>query len=177
MARNRVSALGLPAYYQVKNGRGYWYPSAALRALGFSSVVCGMDGAEARNTADQWNARAMDARSKTPSGVIESAGTGRAGYVYFLRSGGRVKIGFSTNPFNRVAGLRTGMSNEVDVFVAKQGTRRDELNLHDEFAPYRVGKSEWFVASGPVLKAMMRAISFRDIDIGAHTPAIEAAAF
>jgi hypothetical protein len=45
-----------PRYYVVKRGRGYWQPTAPMRARGCPSVACGVDGPEARAVAEEWNA-------------------------------------------------------------------------------------------------------------------------
>jgi hypothetical protein len=45
-----------PRYYVVKRGRGYWQPTAQMRARGYQSVACGLDGPEARAVAEGWNA-------------------------------------------------------------------------------------------------------------------------
>ena len=34
-------------YYAVKNGRGLWQPTRAMREVGFEPVACGEDGPEA----------------------------------------------------------------------------------------------------------------------------------
>ena len=48
-------------YYSVVKGRGYWQPTAAMRAAGFQPVACGPDGPAAWAAAEQLNAR-WDAR-------------------------------------------------------------------------------------------------------------------
>lgn len=45
-------------YYVVKKGKyGYWQPTKAMRAAGFSSIRCGIDGPQAWAVADKWNER------------------------------------------------------------------------------------------------------------------------
>lgn len=44
-------------YYSVRKGRGYWQPSAVMRAAGFAPVACGADGPEAWKVAAAWNDR------------------------------------------------------------------------------------------------------------------------
>ena len=44
-------------YYTVKNGRGFWQPTAAMREVGFEPVPCGPDGPEAWQKVAQCNAR------------------------------------------------------------------------------------------------------------------------
>lgn len=52
-------------YYSVRKGRGYWQPTAAMRALGFRPVSCGPDGPSAWAKAEELNA-AWDARAVQP---------------------------------------------------------------------------------------------------------------
>jgi len=44
-------------HYAVKRGKGFWQPTAKMKALGFYSVPCGQDGPDAWAVAEQWNAR------------------------------------------------------------------------------------------------------------------------
>lgn len=44
-------------YYIVKNGRGFWNPTKAMKAAGFMAVPCGSDGPEAWRIANEWSAR------------------------------------------------------------------------------------------------------------------------
>jgi hypothetical protein len=43
-----VADFKIPYYTVRRNGRGFWEPKPLMRALGFSSVPCGMDGPDAR---------------------------------------------------------------------------------------------------------------------------------
>ncbi|MET0632991.1 MAG: hypothetical protein ABWY92_19195 [Xanthobacteraceae bacterium] len=54
-------------YYIVKDGRGYWNPTAAMKRAGFASVPCGPDGPPAWSIAVTWNARWQDHRKGTTS--------------------------------------------------------------------------------------------------------------
>jgi hypothetical protein len=51
-----VGKVKIP-YYCVMKGRGYWCPTRRMKALGFSIVRCGPDGAEAWKVAAEWNER------------------------------------------------------------------------------------------------------------------------
>jgi hypothetical protein len=44
-------------YYTVKRGRGFWQPTADMRAAGFKPVACGPDGPDAWREAEECNAR------------------------------------------------------------------------------------------------------------------------
>ena len=52
-------------YYSVRNGRGYWQPTTAMRALGFRPVSCGPDGPSAWKKAEDLNSL-WDKRSEQP---------------------------------------------------------------------------------------------------------------
>jgi hypothetical protein len=44
-------------HYVIKHDQGFWQPTKKMRALGFYSVPCGKDGADAWRIAEQWNDR------------------------------------------------------------------------------------------------------------------------
>lgn len=53
MSENTV--FGMPAYYRIKRGRGFWEPSSAMRERGAKYVACGPDGDAARSKAAELN--------------------------------------------------------------------------------------------------------------------------
>jgi hypothetical protein len=73
------------------------------------------------------------------------------GYVYFLRAGNTVKIGFSKNLQGRLEKLRNG--NSFPVFICKfvNGDRKTERSFHKRFAEYRL-RGEWFDLRGSLAK-------------------------
>jgi hypothetical protein len=74
-------------------------------------------------------------------------------YVYFLRCGDAVKIGYTTNPSGRLESLKTGLPTPIDAFVLVAGTEADERALHREFHQQRV-HGEWFRANGALLNVI-----------------------
>src|SRR5262245_1066569 len=62
-------------HYQVRrNGRGFWEPTRKMRALGFYSAPCGVDGPDAWAVAEQWNARwDKTRRGEAPSPAMLAA--------------------------------------------------------------------------------------------------------
>jgi len=74
-------------------------------------------------------------------------------YVYFLRCGDAVKIGYTTNPSGRLESLKTGLPTPIDAFVLVAGTEADERALHREFHQLRV-HGEWFRANGTLLNVI-----------------------
>ncbi len=154
------------AYYVVRERHGrrraYWCPTPKMKAHGFQLISLGDDGPDARAEAASWTARWQAARASA-AGRDENASkrppSRDHGYVYFLRSGERVKIGFSQTPFTRVGELAIGMPQRPESVMAVKGTRLDELRLHRRLGAYRCA-GEWFVAAEPVLRVMMRSFMF-----------------
>jgi hypothetical protein len=65
----------------------------------------------------------------------------RTGYVYFVQNGDRIKIGHSVDPGQRVLSLSLRLS---DILGVIEGNQRFERHLHQMFADYRIGDTEWF---------------------------------
>lgn len=82
------------------------------------------------------------------------------GFVYFIeaRDSGRIKIGFSTDPNQRVRGLGTGASEELLVLAVVPGSRATEMRLHNRFLASHSHK-EWFHAT-PDLRAFVEGVRF-----------------
>lgn len=70
------------------------------------------------------------------------------GYVYFAKAGGRLKIGFSLNPWSRVEEFKTANPGIKLVGVIR-GEMSDEKALHDKLQEHGLG-GEWFNAK-PIL--------------------------
>jgi hypothetical protein len=77
----------------------------------------------------------------------------RVDVVYYLRFEGRIKIGTSSNPRQRLARL---WHDELLAF--ERGDRRVEHARHVQFAACRLGRSEWFDRS-PELDAHVAAVA------------------
>lgn len=79
------------------------------------------------------------------------------GFVYFIDSdGGAVKVGYSTNPLDRLATLQATTHNRLAMRGYFPGTLRDEHAAHQRLAAVRV-RGEWFRA-GPEVDALFREI-------------------
>ncbi|MEQ1938583.1 hypothetical protein ABMA46_10035 [Mesorhizobium sp. CN5-321] len=79
-------------YYSVlKNGRGYWQPTAAMRRVGFKPTPCGPDGPSAWAIAEDlnaaWDARAEQPATVTPIPSVETWPAGSVGEAYLLYRG------------------------------------------------------------------------------------------
>ncbi len=71
----------------------------------------------------------------------------RVDVVYYIRFRDRIKIGTTANPRQRLARLW-----HDDLLAFEQGDRLTERRRHQEFAAWRLDRSEWFSAS-PALEA------------------------
>lgn len=94
-----------------------------------------------------------------PVGAPRPRATNYSGFVYFLRSGSRLKIGFSRNPGGRLTGLRTAMSHRMDTIAVVPGTEREERSLHWQLRAYR-RNGEWFECNQRVMEVMIRSLTF-----------------
>lgn len=148
-------AAGKIPYYRVsKKGWAYWCPTRRMRDDGFAVQALGPDGAEAREKAELWNARWQVVRRerRVTLGVRRHERRERpsratpANYVYFLRSGDRVKIGTSRTPASRLADLAIAVSDPVEQILVVRGSRADEKRLHKRFERFRT-RGEWFSVS------------------------------
>lgn len=99
------------------------------------------DGAVREYVAD------LQDRFKPPQSVTKRP---RPGYVYFVRLGDRIKIGYSENVARRL----TVIPHE-EVLGVVPGTREDEQGWHQLLADYRT-VGEWFRAEPDVLAAVAR---------------------
>lgn len=153
------------SYYVVRDRhgtrRGYWCPTPRMKAAGFSMIACGPDGPEAWAKAAAWSDRWQTHRRRIASddGARPDLRNDKAGYVYFLKVGDRLKIGFSINPYGRVATLSTGLARPMDTLLVVRGTVAEEKSLHRRFAAYR-RKGEWFDAAPIVMRVAMRSLMF-----------------
>ena len=67
------------------------------------------------------------------------------GYVYYARDANMVKIGFSKNPWARMADLRIA-APKIELLAVQPGTLDDEKTTHRRFEAIR-GDGEWFKAT------------------------------
>jgi T5orf172 domain len=153
--RTKKVGIQIP-FYRIEHGRGYWCPNSRMRALGFSHVPCGKDGPDAWKIAHEWNERWQTRRR--PARMADPQ-MKRPGFIYFLRSGDRIKIGFTKSPAQRFRKLQTGLARRPDLLVFIAGSFADEHDMHLRLAEHWT-EGEWFAASADVLQVMMRSIAF-----------------
>lgn len=73
------------------------------------------------------------------------------------------KIGYSTNPTNRISGIQTGCPYKLKFLLIIKGNMLMEQELHKKYAKQRLN-GEWFSYSGP-LKYSIEKVSFSDLNI------------
>lgn len=146
-------------YYSVRAANGYWQPTAKMRRLGFAPIACGRDGPSAWKIAEEANRRWQAARGGVAAEAVGEAEADtladRVGYVYFLFSGSKVKIGFSRKPFGRIGGLMTGLSTPPRMVLVFRGRPRDEKSLHARYRAHHAN-GEWFRVSAQMQRDVMR---------------------
>ena len=71
------------------------------------------------------------------------------GYTYFIYDPllDRIKIGWSINPRARFRTLKSQFHSGLLMLGYLKGGNRLELQLHQRFSTYRIGRSEWFHAA------------------------------
>lgn len=77
-------------------------------------------------------------------------------YVYFI--GGEatpIKIGFSSQPYERLAVLQTAHWCRLSIIAKVEGTLADESKYHRRFAAYRL-QGEWFEPHPEILSEIKR---------------------
>jgi hypothetical protein len=79
--------------------------------------------------------------------AVTYGSAGDPGYVYFVRVGRQVKIGFTKSVKQRVKAIQTSCADPVEVLTVMPGTTETEKYLHSRFADYHTG-GEWFSLTG-----------------------------
>lgn len=78
-----------------------------------------------------------------------------AGYVYFIRNGEAIKIGFTDNIKRRLAGLQTSSHTTLELIGSVSAGALDELSIHARFAHLRI-RGEWFRAEPDLMTFIKR---------------------
>lgn len=74
----------------------------------------------------------------------------REGFVYLVRCGVFVKIGFTGDVLTRLLTMQTGTPFHLELLASFPGTERHEAELHAQFASLRE-RGEWFRYEGDLL--------------------------
>jgi len=84
-----------------------------------------------------------------PASRMQSADE-KTGKIYFIQCNDAVKIGFSQNPWARLATLKTAMPDNPILLGSFNGVFQDEADLHTRFKHLRINR-EWFKAERELL--------------------------
>jgi T5orf172 domain len=164
-----MSALTLKLPHIVwRDGRPRFSPGASVRKLGFGGKDLRHDdgrwftAAEASAWANHCQQKIVAARQRGPGGTIVRAAKRPAlrerTFIYFIRCGNAIKIGFSDRPIRRTHELSTGAPEPIVSIAAVLGTRTDERRLHRALAAYR-RHGEWFEACAAVVTVMTHTLA------------------
>jgi hypothetical protein len=82
----------------------------------------------------------------------------RAGKVYFVGAPGRIKIGFTTKPEERLIGLQSQDLEKLHAIAIVDGSRALERHLHTVCADHRKYK-EWFEDNAFVRDVIARTVA------------------
>jgi len=69
--------------------------------------------------------------------------------IYFLKADKRVKIGYASDPSNRISQIQTSSSHVLEVLLIIDGNRDEERELHARFRNLR-RSGEWFQFEEPI---------------------------
>ena len=72
------------------------------------------------------------------------------GFIYAIRCGDFVKIGWATNPRKRLAVIKSSSPYECEMIGIRPATLQDEQELHNILRPYRHVR-EWYRYEGVLL--------------------------
>lgn len=139
-----------------RNGRPRFQPSATLRLAGHAGKDLRHDDGrwftfeEAVTWSEQFCSSLGEVSEHAAPLGKPVTGYYVRGFVYFLWAGEAIKVGFSKDPFSRVASLRTSISDPVRMVFAVPGTLGDEKRLHRRLRSQRL-RGEWFKASTATL--------------------------
>ncbi len=86
------------------------------------------------------------------------------GYVYFIRCGDIVKIGYAKDPLKRMSDLQSANPTELLLEGAIEGTFATETTTHYHFSPIRV-RGEWFRLSNLELAKYFEHLKTQGIEV------------
>lgn len=158
------------AYFAWRDGMPRWTPGPDLRRAG-ARAVCLKDrkGRYLPLELALEAARSLNANVATVPRVAKVAEAERKrertrpGYIYFLRCGAHVKIGYSNNWARRARELGTGSFADVTSIVAIGAEGALEGRVHAAFDGCRV-KGEWFEITSELSTFIVACVHLQNID-------------
>lgn len=91
-------------------------------------------------TVTQWRERFRDTNTVDRGGEFLSPIAPFEGWIYYVRSGGLIKIGHTTRLKQRIRAYPP----DTVVLAVHRGSKADERDLHARFATYRHAGREWY---------------------------------
>lgn len=82
------------------------------------------------------------------------------GYVYFIRAGERIKIGFSKNPWGRLSEIKSS-NLDAEMIGVFPGTLEDEAAMHKKFHLFHISR-EWFRGEAAFMDMALDVLKTRD---------------
>jgi hypothetical protein len=106
---------------------------AGVAGLPEASDINGCDGSEPENGPTETTGNPAECRTSKP------------GFVYFIRAGEAIKIGYSKDAYSRMADLQVANAETLEFMGSVKGDRQYESDLHDMFCHLQI-RGEWFSA-------------------------------
>jgi hypothetical protein len=182
-AGDQAVKLRLP-YIAWRDGKPRFMPGPRIRALGFK-------GEDLRHEDGSWftlEDAATWARTKHVEikALRKQLGRDRphhtppknndaVGYVYMIRCGDWIKVGYSTRPGNRIADIATSQPHRVTSIVVVPGSRRDEQRALGALKSVRLN-GEWCAYTAIADAIMTRSMRFGRVITEIEGPASAARA-
>lgn len=85
------------------------------------------------------------------------------GWIYFVESGDRIKIGYSSSLTRRMKNIKHGSPFPTELLLYIDGSMADEKALHKRFAKARLN-GEWFAKSSELMKFIQRKVMERIVE-------------
>jgi hypothetical protein len=129
-----------------KDGNNYYFkPSHLMRKAGYTVLALGSDLRDAIARAAEVNS-AWDAdparRRRHKAAYYETS----RGFIYFVAAGPAIKVGFSRQPQEKMAALRTTSAFPLDLIGIIVATQQLEKQIHSRLAAHKCesGGEDWF---------------------------------
>jgi len=90
--------------------------------------------------------------------------TAASGFVYFIRCGRALKIGFANDPIGRMSDLQVANAKLLTLLGAVPGGYEDERQIRDLFSAHRL-KGEWVNAARVVMNEVRSLLKQRGVPI------------
>ena len=71
--------------------------------------------------------------------------------IYFLKANNRIKIGYTSDPSERMSSIQTSSPYDLEVLLIVDGNQDEERKLHARFSNLR-RSGEWFHFGEPIMK-------------------------